>query len=110
FELSGGMRQRVGIAAALARDPQLLIADEPTTALDASTQNDVLALLGRLQRSRGMSVILITHDLNVAFSVCDRIIVMYAGSVLESGPSATLKHGSRHPYTRGLLTAAPPLT
>ncbi|GAA1360771.1 ABC transporter ATP-binding protein [Catellatospora chokoriensis] len=110
FELSGGMRQRVGIAAALARDPQLLIADEPTTALDAGTQKEVLALLGRLQRSRGMSLILITHDLNVAFAACDRIMVMYAGTMLESGPSEALKHAPRHPYTRGLLNAAPPLT
>lgn len=110
FELSGGMRQRIGIAAALAKDPDLLIADEPTTALDVSTQKDVLELLRRIQRARGMSLILITHDLGVAFSMCDRVSVMYAGAIVESADSATLATGARHPYTRGLLSAAPPIT
>lgn len=110
FELSGGMRQRVGIAAALAKDPDLLIADEPTTALDASTQKEVLELLRRIQRARGMSLILITHDLDVAFTVCDRVAVMYAGCVAETADAATLGSEARHPYTRALLSAAPPLT
>ena len=79
------MRQRVGIAAALARDPRVLIADEPTTALDVTTQRDVLALIKGIQAARGMSLILITHDLRVAFAVCDRIYVLYAGSLVEVG-------------------------
>lgn len=110
FELSGGMRQRIGIAAALAKDPDLLIADEPTTALDASTQKDVLELLRHIQQARGMSLILITHDLNVAFGVCDRVMVMYAGGVVETADAGALGADPRHPYTRGLLSAAPPLT
>jgi len=110
FELSGGMRQRVGIAAALAKDPALLIADEPTTALDASTQSDVLALLGGIQRARGMSLVLITHDLGVAFGVCDRILVMYAGSLMELGAARDLRDDAQHPYTRALMRAAPPIT
>ena len=85
FQLSGGMRQRVGIAAALARDPRVLIADEPTTALDVTTQRDVLALIKGIQAARGMSLILITHDLRVAFAVCDRVYVLYAGSLVEVG-------------------------
>ena len=110
FELSGGMRQRIGIAAALAKDPELLIADEPTTALDVSTQKEVLELLQGIQRARGMSLILITHDLGVAFSICDRIAVMYAGRIVEQGPARSLAANPRHPYTLGLLAAAPPLT
>ncbi len=82
FQLSGGMRQRVGIAAALARDPRVLIADEPTTALDVTTQREVLALIKSIQTARGMSLILITHDLRVAFAVCDRAYVLYAGSLI----------------------------
>ena len=85
FQLSGGMRQRVALAAALARDPQLLLADEPSTALDVTTQAEILDLLRRTQVARGMSMIFITHDLRVAFSVCDRVYVLYAGSVLEAG-------------------------
>jgi peptide/nickel transport system ATP-binding protein len=107
FELSGGMRQRVGIAAALARDPQLLIADEPSTALDVTTQREVLRLLRSLQASRGMALVLITHDLRVAFSVCDRVTVLYAGRVMESGTTAALHHQPRHPYTVGLLLSEP---
>jgi peptide/nickel transport system ATP-binding protein len=109
FELSGGMRQRVGIAAALASDPALLVADEPTTALDVTTQKDILALLRRLQADRGMGLVLITHDLNVAFTVCDRIYVLYAGRVLEQGGSADLQREPRHPYSLGLLMSDPPL-
>ncbi|WP_406502866.1 dipeptide ABC transporter ATP-binding protein [Streptomyces sp. NBC_01602] len=110
FQLSGGMRQRVAIAAALAQDPELLIADEPTTALDASTQAQVLDLLRRLQRDRGMALILITHDLRVAFSVCDRIMVMYAGTVLEYAPTQSISRAPRHPYSLGLLLAEPSVT
>lgn len=110
FQLSGGMRQRVALAAALARDPELLIADEPTTALDVTTQHEVLELLKDVQRRRGMSLILITHDLRVAFSVCDRIQVMYAGSVVEQAPSADLSRAPAHPYSLGLLLAEPPVT
>ncbi|MEU6841984.1 ABC transporter ATP-binding protein [Streptomyces sp. NPDC046716] len=106
-ELSGGMRQRVAAAAALAGDPELLIADEPTTALDAANQQAVLDLLRGLQRDRGMGLVLITHDLRVAFSSCDRVYVLYAGAVLEQGRSAELGANPRHPYTRGLLLAEP---
>ena len=90
FQLSGGMRQRVGIAAALARDPELLIADEPSTALDVTTQRSILARLRELQAARGMGLVLITHDLRVAFSMCDRIEVLYAGRVLERSPATEL--------------------
>jgi peptide/nickel transport system ATP-binding protein len=109
FQLSGGMRQRVAIAAALSRDPALLIADEPSTALDVTTQKEILALLKSLQRSRGMGLILITHDLRVAVESCDRIYVLYAGSVLEVAPSTALDHEPRHPYTLGLLCSEPPV-
>jgi peptide/nickel transport system ATP-binding protein len=109
FELSGGMRQRVGIAAALARDPRMLIADEPSTALDVTTQRDLLALLKSLQESRGMTLIMITHDLRVAFAMCERIYVLYAGAVLETGPARALDEQPMHPYTLGLLLSEPPL-
>ena len=108
FQLSGGMRQRVGIAAALARDPRVLIADEPTTALDVTTQRDVLALIKGIQAARGMSLILITHDLRVAFAICDRIYVLYAGSLVEVGSSAELDAEPLHPYSLGLLLSEPP--
>jgi peptide/nickel transport system ATP-binding protein len=108
FQLSGGMRQRVGIAAALSRDPEMLIADEPSTALDVTTQKEILTLLKSLQESRGMGLILITHDLRVAMSTCERIYVMYAGSVLEVAPAAELDENPRHPYTLGLLCSDPP--
>jgi peptide/nickel transport system ATP-binding protein len=107
FQLSGGMRQRVGIAAALARDPKLLIADEPSTALDVTTQKDILALLKSLQKRRGMGLILITHDLRVAFSMCDRVYVLYAGSVLEVGPAHSVEKEPLHPYTLGLILSEP---
>ncbi|MGI5440204.1 dipeptide ABC transporter ATP-binding protein [Streptomyces shenzhenensis] len=106
-ELSGGMRQRVAIAAALAGDPGLLIADEPTTALDATSQRAVLDLLARLGKDRGMGLVLITHDLRVAFEVCDRVYVFYAGTVLEHGRPADLRALPRHPYTAALLAAEP---
>jgi peptide/nickel transport system ATP-binding protein len=108
FQLSGGMRQRVGIAAALSRDPEMLIADEPSTALDVTTQKEILTLLKSLQESRGMGLILITHDLRVAMSTCERIYVMYAGSVLEVAPAEHLDAEPRHPYTLGLLCSDPP--
>ncbi|MFE9858037.1 ABC transporter ATP-binding protein [Streptomyces sp. NPDC005780] len=106
-ELSGGMRQRVAAAAALAGDPELLIADEPTTALDAASQGAVLDLLRGLQRSRHMGLVLITHDLRVAFSACDRVYVLYAGQVLEHGSSQELESRPLHPYTAGLLASEP---
>ncbi|HET7572035.1 MAG TPA: ABC transporter ATP-binding protein [Gaiellaceae bacterium] len=108
FELSGGMRQRVGIASALARDPRLLIADEPSTALDVTTQREILALLKSLQRTRNMALIMITHDLRVAFATCDRVYVLYAGSVLEVSPARALEEEPLHPYTLGLLLSEPP--
>ena len=107
FQLSGGMRQRVGLAAALARDPELLIADEPSTALDVTTQAEILHLLARVQEDRGMGVVLITHDLRVAFSVCDRIYVLYAGSLLEVGDPGSMEQQPLHPYTLGLLLSEP---
>ncbi|MFF8690645.1 ABC transporter ATP-binding protein [Streptomyces sp. NPDC015144] len=106
-ELSGGMRQRVATAAALAGDPELLVADEPTTALDAANQRAVLELLRGLLDRRGMGLLLITHDLSVAFATCDRVYVLYAGTVLEEGPAADLRRAPRHPYTAALLAAEP---
>lgn len=109
FQLSGGMRQRVAIASALVRDPRVLLADEPTTALDVTTQREILELLDALRVSRGMAVVLITHDLRVAFSICDRVSVLYAGSQLEVGPAAELARDPQHPYTLGLFLSEPPL-
>ena len=109
FELSGGMRQRVAIAAALAQNPRLLIADEPSTALDVTTQQEVLNLLRELQQSRGMALILITHDLRVAFSICQKVTVFYAGSVAETGAVPAVASAPLHPYTLGLLLADPPI-
>jgi len=108
FELSGGMRQRVGIAATLSCNPQLLIADEATTALDVTTQAEILDLLRGLQAQRAMSMVLITHDLGVAFSMCDRIFVLYAGRLIEQAPSDALARFPLHPYTRGLVDSDPP--
>jgi peptide/nickel transport system ATP-binding protein len=110
FQLSGGMRQRAALAAALAKDPKLLIADEPTTALDVTTQAEILTLLRRIQQQRGMALILITHDLRLAFSVCDTIAVMYAGTVAERAPAGELAHHPAHPYSLGLLQADLPVT
>jgi peptide/nickel transport system ATP-binding protein len=109
FELSGGMRQRVGLACALAGDPRILVADEPTTALDVTTQREVLTLIRRIQRERGMAFVLITHDLRVAFSMCDDVLVLYAGRIMETGPAKEIGREPRHPYTRALLAAEPPL-
>ena len=106
-ELSGGMRQRVVIAIALACEPRLLIADEPTTALDVTVQKHILDLLGDLQRDRGMSMILITHDLGVAAGRADEIAVMYAGRIVERTAADTLFTDSRHPYADALLRSIP---
>jgi peptide/nickel transport system ATP-binding protein len=108
FQLSGGMAQRVAIASSLARDPELLIADEPSTALDVTTQAEIMKLLKRVQQARGMSLILITHDLRLAFSTCDRIHVLYAGSLLEVGDAPAVQRDPFHPYTLGLLLSEPP--
>ncbi len=104
-ELSGGMRQRAMIALALACKPKLLLADEPTTALDATVQIQILLLLRELQRETGMSVIFVTHDIAAAVEVADRIAVMYAGRIVEQGPVGQIVREPRHPYTAGLLAA-----
>jgi len=101
------MRQRVAIAIALACDPRLLIADEPTTALDVTVQAGILRLHDNLRRERDLSVVLITHDLAVMSSIADRVSIFYAGRVVESGPRAELLRHPRHPYTRALLDALP---
>jgi len=108
-ELSGGLRQRVTIAMALACSPALLIADEPTTALDVTIQAQILALLQRLQQERGMAMLFVTHNLGVVAEIADRVSVLYAGRVVESGPVADVFHAPRHPYTAGLLAAMPRL-
>ncbi len=106
-QFSGGMRQRVAIAGALAARPKLLIADEPTTALDVTVQAGILRLLDRLRRENGLSVIMITHDLGVLSSIADHVSVFYAGRIVESGPTQELLSHPRHPYTRALLDALP---
>ena len=106
-QLSGGMSQRVMVAMAIACNPRLLIADEPTTALDVTIQAQVLALLLRLQRERGMALLLITHDLGVVAEVAQRVLVMYAGQVVETAPIPTVFEAPRHPYTEALLAALP---
>ena len=106
-ELSGGQRQRVMIAMALSCNPKLLIADEPTTALDVTVQAQILSLLQRLQKQLGMSVLLITHDLGIAAGIADRVQVMYAGQIVEKGSLKELFTAPRHPYTAALLTAIP---
>jgi len=108
-QLSGGMRQRAMIAMALSCTPKLLIADEPTTALDVTIQAQVLRLLKEIQREMGMSVLLITHDLGVVSEIADRVAVMYAGRIVESGPIEAIFREMRHPYTRGLLESIPRL-
>jgi len=107
FELSGGLRQRVGIAMALAGDPDIVIADEPTTALDVTTQAQILALLRRLQEEKNISLMLITHDMGVIAEMADEVAVMYLGRVVEVAPVRELFAAPRHPYTRALLRAVP---
>jgi len=104
-ELSGGMRQRVGIAMAIALDPALVIADEPTTALDVISQDNVLARLSAVQKERGFSMILVSHDMGVIAETCDRVAVMYAGSIVELGSVRDIFHRPSHPYSIGLLGA-----
>lgn len=107
FELSGGMRQRAMIAIALACEPQLLIADEPTTALDVTTQANILDLIRELQQDSGMSVLFITHDLGVVAEIADEVVVMYLGRDVESGDVDSIFHDAKHPYTRALLQSIP---
>ncbi|MFF9197565.1 ABC transporter ATP-binding protein [Streptomyces sp. SBR177] len=108
-EFSGGMLQRVVIAAALAGDPALLVADEPTTALDVTTQAEIIAILTRLQAERGTGLLFVTHDLELAAALCDRVYVMYAGRIVETGRTGDLFDRPRHPYTAGLLSCTPRL-
>ena len=108
-EFSGGMRQRVMIAMALLCEPEILIADEPTTALDVTVQAQIIALLKNLQRDFGTAVVMITHDLGVVAGLCDQVMVMYGGRVMESGPADMLFYQASHPYTIGLLNALPRL-
>lgn len=105
--LSGGMRQRVMIAMALSCSPRLLIADEPTTALDVTIQAQIMELLGKLQKETGMSMILITHDIGLVANMADRVLVMYAGQIIEEAPVRELFENPRHPYTRALLDTVP---
>jgi len=106
-QLSGGLRQRVMIAMALMCDPELLIADEPTTALDVTVQAQILRLLAGIQKDLGLGILLITHDLGIVARIADRVSVMYAGEVVESAPTAALFAAPEHPYTRGLLSCVP---
>src|SRR5581483_2828104 len=108
-KLSGGMRQRAMIAIALACDPELLIADEPTTALDVTIQAQILDLMRELKRTSGAAIILITHDLGVVAEVCDEVAVMYAGEIVERAPADALFEAPQHPYTVGLLGSIPRL-
>lgn len=107
FQLSGGLRQRVMIAMALSSDPKVLIADEPTTALDVTTQAQVLDLLRQLQEEKGLAIILITHDMGVIAEMADDVVVMYLGRVVEQGPVDDIFHAPKHPYTRLLLQSIP---
>jgi oligopeptide/dipeptide ABC transporter ATP-binding protein len=108
-ELSGGMRQRVMIAMALAADPEVVIMDEPTTALDVVVQRDILAQIMELKQQLGLSILFITHDISLLLELADRIAVMYAGQLVEVGSSAQIQHEPAHPYTRGLLSSFPSL-
>jgi peptide/nickel transport system ATP-binding protein len=106
-QFSGGMRQRVVIALALAAEPQLIVADEPTTALDVSIQAQIIALIRRLCKEHGAAVMLVTHDMGVIAETCDRVAVMYAGRIVEVGPVADVIHRPSHPYTVGLMGSIP---
>jgi oligopeptide/dipeptide ABC transporter ATP-binding protein len=108
-ELSGGMRQRVMIAIAISANPKLLIADEPTTALDVMTQAQILTLIEQRRRDIGMAVLLVSHDFGVIAQACDRVVVMYGGYVVEAGPVSEVCARPQHPYTRGLLSSIPSL-
>jgi peptide/nickel transport system ATP-binding protein len=110
WQLSGGLRQRAIIAMALSCNPRLLIADEPTTAVDVTTQAQVLRLLRRLQEQRNAAIIFITHDLGVIAQMADNVMVMYLGLVMEQGPVDTIFHGAKHPYTQALLRSIPTVT
>jgi peptide/nickel transport system ATP-binding protein len=109
-ELSGGMRQRVIIAMALALEPELMIMDEPTTALDVVVQREILQQVRDLQAEMGFAVLFITHDLSLLFEFAHRVAIMYAGEVVEEGPGTVLRENARHPYTQGLMRSFPPLT
>lgn len=108
-QLSGGMSQRVMIAMAMSCNPQLLIADEPTTALDVTIQAQILELMKKIQKEEGMSILLITHDLGVVAEMCTRVIVMYAGEIVEEAPVEVLFNNPTHPYTEGLIASVPKL-
>ena len=108
-ELSGGMAQRVMIAITTASSPRLMLADEPTTALDVTTQAQILKLLGQMRAEEGMAMLLVSHDFGVIAQACDRVAVMYGGHIVESGPVETIYHNPEHPYTRALLNSVPEL-
>jgi oligopeptide/dipeptide ABC transporter ATP-binding protein len=110
FQMSGGMQQRIMIAVALASEPKLLVADEPTTALDMTTQAQILELLRDLKQRLGMSVLLITHNLGIVGDMADRVAVMYAGQIVEVSPARELLERPLHPYTRALLASVPKLS
>jgi oligopeptide transport system ATP-binding protein len=110
FEFSGGMRQRIVIAIALAADPEILVCDEPTTALDVRVQAQILELIKRLQKERKLSVLFITHDLGVVAKIADRVAVMYAGKIVEYGKAQEIFYDAKHPYTWALLSSSPSLT
>lgn len=107
LEFSGGMLQRVMIAGALSTEPELLLADEPTTALDVTTQAEVIGLLKNMQQAHGTGILFVTHDLDLAAAICDRVYVMYAGRIVEQAPGSALFTASAHPYTKALLEASP---
>jgi peptide/nickel transport system ATP-binding protein len=109
-QFSGGMRQRIVIALAIAAEPEVIVADEPTTALDVSVQAQILSLLRRLARDHGTAIVLVTHDMGVIAEIADRVAVMYAGRIVEIGPVAEILHAARHPYTAGLMGLIPSLS